>query len=286
MIVVKQPKSAVRSLAKRALGHRQAVLMELRNKLMLGHTALASRRAEDAEVARLAGQLPRLPPAQVATVIATYRRPELLARAVRSALGQTVRDQVVLVVDDAGGLPELPGDPRLRACSLSANTGVAGVVRNVGIRLTRSTYVAFLDDDNEWEPQHLEVALAAFENGPADERPGVVYTAVQRSLPDGQLLDVLSTPFDRRLLARQSYVDTNALVIRRFPGLRFSRISRSREVRPIEDWELVYRLSRKQRVLHVPVPTVRYLVNPDSFWTDWTGVLPPGTPASRGPADV
>jgi Glycosyl transferase family 2 len=286
MIVVNQPKSALRSLAKRALGRRRAVVLELRNKVVLGHTALASRRAEDAEVARLAGQLHPLPPARVATVIATYRRPELLARAVRSALAQTVHDQAVIVVDDAGGLPELPADPRLRACSLSANTGVAGVVRNVGIRLTRSTYVAFLDDDNEWEPHHLEVALAALEDGPADKRPGIVYTAVRRSLPDGQVLDTMSTPFDRRLLARESYVDTNALVIRRSPGLRFSRLSRSREVRPIEDWELVYRLSRRQRVRHVPVPTVRYLVNPDSYWTDWTGVLAPGMTAAGGPADV
>jgi Glycosyl transferase family 2 len=279
-------KSAFTSLAKKALGRRQASVRELRNKVALGHTALASRRAEDAEVARLAGQLPPLPPARVATIIATYRRPELLARAVRSALAQTVRDQVVLVVDDAGGLPELPADPRLRACSLSANTGVAGVVRNVGIRLTRSTYVAFLDDDNEWEPHHLEMALAALEYGPADERPGLVYTAVQRCLPDGQSLDVLSTAFDRRLLARESFVDTNALVIRRSRSLYFSRLSRSREVRPIEDWELVYRLTRRQRAVHVPVPTVRYLVNPDSYWTDWTGVLAPGTPATGGPTDV
>lgn len=286
MIVTQEPTSALRSLAKKALGRRRAAALEVRNKVMLGHTALAARRAEDAEVARLAGRLPPLPPARVATIIATYRRPELLARAVRSALAQGVRDQVVLVVDDAGGLSELPGDPRLHTCSLSANTGVAGVVRNVGIRLTRSTYVAFLDDDNEWEPHHLEVALAALEDGPAGERPGIVYTAVRRNLPDGRQLDVLSTPFDRRLLARESYVDTNALVIRRFPGLHFSRLSRSREVRPIEDWELVYRLSRRQRVLHVPVPTVRYLVNPDSYWSDWTGVLAPGTPPVRGSADV
>src|SRR5262249_55582631 len=139
-----RPKSVIRGIAKRALGQRRLAVMELRNKLVLSYTALASRRTEDEEVARLAGQLPQLPPALVATCIPTYRRPELLQRAVRSVLAQTVRDQVVIVVDDGAGLPELPDDPRLHACSLSANTGVAGVVRNVGIRLTRSTYVAFL----------------------------------------------------------------------------------------------------------------------------------------------
>ncbi|WP_231591453.1 glycosyltransferase [Saccharothrix sp. ST-888] len=35
------------------------------------------------------------------------------------------------------------------------------MVRNVGIRLSSSRYVAFLDDDNEWEPDHLGPAVGA-----------------------------------------------------------------------------------------------------------------------------
>jgi len=247
--------------------------MELRNKFALGHSILAMRQIEDAEVERLRGELPEIPTARVAVVTATYKRPELLQRAVRSALAQTVADHIVIVVDDGGGLPELPGDPRLVACSLSANTAVLGVVLNVGIRLTQSTYVAFLDDDNEWEPEHLEAALAALEGDTVSNPPDVVYTALRRSFPDGRPLDVLSTPFNRRLLAWQSYVDTNSLVIRRFPGLHFSRIRRPRGILPREDWELVYRLSRRLRIVHVPIPTIRYRVNPTSFWSDWASSL-------------
>ena len=84
----------------------------------------------------------------------------------------------------------------------------------------------FLDDDNEWEPDHLQTALAALEAGPPAERPGLVYTALRRGLPDGRLVDVMSVPFDRRLLAREGFIDTNALVIRRVPGLHFSRLAR------------------------------------------------------------
>jgi hypothetical protein len=273
--------SVIRGAAKRVLGPRRLAVMELRNKLVLSRTALALRRIEDTEVAALSGQLPPLPAALVATCIPTYRRPELLLRAVRSVLAQTVRDQVVIVVDDGAGLPELPEDPRLYACSLSANTGVAGVVRNVGIRLTRSTYVAFLDDDNEWEPNHLEVALDALETGPASARPDLVYTALRRSFPDGQLMDVLFVPFDRRLLAREGYVDTNCLVIRRSPALHFSRLRRAAQVHPREDWELVYRFTRHRRAQHIPLATVRYLINPDSNFSDWTGMVPAESPGPR-----
>jgi Glycosyl transferase family 2 len=282
MKIITGPSHAVRGTAKRLLRQRRLVVMELRNKLVLGRSALAMRRVEDAEVERLTGELSQIPEARVAVVTATYKRPELLQRAVRSALAQTVADLVVIVVDDGGGLPELPDDPRLFACSLSANTAVLGVVINVGIRLARSAYVAFLDDDNEWEPEHLQVALAALEAGSPGDRPDIVYTALRRSFPDGRLLDVLSKPFDRRLLAWQTYIDTNSLVIRRFSGLHFSRIRRPRGILPREDWELVYRLSRRLRTVHVPVPTVRYRVNPDSFWTDWTS----SRPADRVPGEA
>ncbi|MGW5284178.1 glycosyltransferase family 2 protein [Streptomyces collinus] len=252
-------------LLKRAFGW--LVLFELRNKVLLAPSALRLGRLESAEVRRLAAAADR-PAALVATVIATHRRPEELRAAVRSVLAQTVHDQVVVVVDDGAGLPELPSDPRLFAVSLARNTGVAGVVRNVGIRLTRSRYVAFLDDDNLWEPDHLERALAVLES---PRGPDGVYTALRRVLPDGTERDVLSVPFDRRRAARESFLDTNAFVARRTRALRFSRLRRTPEVMPREDWELVHRYSRGHSVRHVPHATVRYLVNPASFYTTWSG---------------
>ncbi|HEV2634825.1 MAG TPA: glycosyltransferase family 2 protein [Actinocrinis sp.] len=251
---------------------------ELRNKIRLGHTAPALRRFENAEVSRLRPTLPGDRSALVTTVIPTYRRPEHLLAAVRSALAQTVdgqpADQFVLVVDDGGGLPELPADPRLAAVSLHRNAGVAGVVRNVGIRLARSEFVAFLDDDNRWEPNHLETALAAL-RGRSDDphdrsaRPYGVYTALLRVLPDGTEAGLLSEPFDRRKARVRSFLDTNTFVVRRGRAVRFSRLRRSREVMPREDWELIYRLSRRRRIAHVPRQTVRYLVNPDTYFTNW-----------------
>ena len=251
------------------------VLFEARNKVLLAPSAVRLRRFEDAETRRLAGVLSSPPSALVATVIATHRRPEALCAAVRSALDQTVRDQVVIVVDDGAGLPELPADPRLFAVSLAQNTGVAGVVRNVGIRLTHSRYVAFLDDDNLWEPDHLERTLAVLEGSEGSQgsdesdRPDGVYTALRRVLPDGSEQDVLSVPYDRRRAAREAFLDTNAFVARRNRSLHFSRLRRTPEVLPREDWELIRRYGRGHRVLHVPHPTVRYLMNPASFYTQW-----------------
>ena len=244
-------------------------LYEIRNKVMLGHTSIGLGRFEHAEVRRLRplindGVRPR---ALVTTVVLTYKRPEGLVKAVESVLAQTMRDQVVVVVDDGGGLPALPDDPRLYAVSLSRNINVLGVSRNVGMRLTDSPYIAFLDDDNLWYPHHLETALAPLVGD--GDRPDAVYTAMRRVTPDGRLHDIFSTPFDRKEAAERSFLDSNALVIRRVPGLRYSRLRRGKAVSPKEDWELVYRFSRRHRVVHVPESTVEYLVNPDSYWTPW-----------------
>jgi glycosyltransferase involved in cell wall biosynthesis len=269
MVSMNSPAAAAERLAKRSLRRLfgRLHLMELRNKVLLAPTGRALKRIEDAEVSRLLAEIGGPRRALVATIIPTFRRPELLRCAIESAFLQTITDQVVVVVDDGGGLPDvLPLDPRLVAVSLSANVATAGVVRNVGLRLTESDYVAFLDDDNTWEPNHLGVAITALDR----HRASLVYTALRRSLSDGRPRDVLSVPFDRRRLADEAYVDTNAVVARRVRGLRFSRLHRAPQVLPREDWELVFRLSRRHRVVHIPVPTVRYLVNPESHWSDWS----------------
>ncbi len=276
----RRPSASLRSRVRGALRARYGLwpLHELRNKALDWPGAIRARAFESSEVRRLSTATDaRIPPATVTTIVPTYRRPEALLAAVRSALAQDVAEHTVIVVDDGAGLPDLPPDPRVVAVSLRRNTGSVAIVRNVGLRLARSPYVAFLDDDNTWRPDHLRLCLAALEEG-AD----LVYTAVRRLRPDGSTLDVLSAPFDRAALAEaDSFVDTNAIVARLDRRVRFSRLPRPRGRFPREDWELVWRLSRSRRVAHVPEATVQYMVNPDSYYTRWA---PHDTAAGEEPS--
>lgn len=238
------------------------------NKVLRLPGALRAAAFERREVARLRALVgPRR--ARVVTVVPALHRPDSLGVAVRSALAQDVADHLVVVVHDGPGLAGVPEDPRVVAVELSRHAGHSGLVRNVALALVESEIAAFLDDDNSWRPDHLRRALAALDGG-AD----LAYTALERVLPDGRLMDVLSVPFDRTLMSERSYVDTNAIVVRRDRGVYFSRIRRPRGVRPPVDWEFVWRLSRRRRVVHVPEATVRYLVNPGSYFSTWdlTGI--------------
>lgn len=253
---------------------------EVRNKALRWPGAVRAAVVERREVARLRVEVGGRR-ARVVTVVPTWNRPELLAAAVASALEQDVADHVVVVVHDGPGLTGVPDDSRVVGVSLSRHVGHSGLVRNVGLGLVDSDYAAFLDDDNTWRPDHLRRALAALAE--AD----LAYTGLERVLPDGTLMDVLAEPFDRELMKERSFVDTNAIVVRRGPGVRFSRIRRRRGVRPPVDWELVWRLSRRMRVVQVPEPTVRYTVNPGSYFTQWELPGRPGATAdgTRAPSD-
>lgn len=99
----------------------------------------------------------------VSVVIPTRNRPDLVTRAVRSVLAQTVRDlEVVVVVDGPDDATTtalaLIGDDRLRVVVLP-DSGGAPNARNVGAAEARAPWTAYLDDDDEWLPEKLAVQL-------------------------------------------------------------------------------------------------------------------------------
>ena len=96
----------------------------------------------------------------ITVVIPTRGRPELLKRAVLSALRQTHRNlEVIVVLDGADKSTEdavaAIADPRLSLIALAESVG-GSEARNVGARAARGNYIALLDDDDEWLPGKLD----------------------------------------------------------------------------------------------------------------------------------
>jgi glycosyltransferase involved in cell wall biosynthesis len=114
----------------------------------------------------------RVCPLPVSAVIPTYNRAHLLRRAIGSALAALGPGDEVLVVDDGStdetvALVERYGDPvRL----LRIDHGGAGAARNAGFAAARGPLVAFLDSDDEWFADKIELQRAFME-----ARPDVLY---------------------------------------------------------------------------------------------------------------
>ncbi len=106
---------------------------------------------------------------KVSVVIPTADRGELLNRAIRSVLDQTVSPEKIIVVDNGENDAEIRSE--FTACihliRVRPRIGPARA-RNIGAGTVRSAYVAFLDDDDFWEPFFLEHALDSFNSDQAD----------------------------------------------------------------------------------------------------------------------
>ncbi|MEO1300540.1 MAG: glycosyltransferase family 2 protein [Cyanobacteria bacterium J06636_16] len=101
-------------------------------------------------------------------IIPTYNRPDLLSRAVNSALAQTLKEIEVVVVDD-GSVPavDLPEQDRLRVIRLDPNQG-GSAARNRGAEAARSRWITYLDDDDVLLPEMAAKALEAIQQLPHD----------------------------------------------------------------------------------------------------------------------
>jgi len=109
---------------------------------------------------------------KVSVVIPTYKRSEFLLRALESVLGQTWTDIEAVIVDDNGegseyraatqkSLDEHYGsDPRVKRVLNAKNMGGA-LARNEGIKAASGEYITFLDDDDIFLPNKVQVQVEA-----------------------------------------------------------------------------------------------------------------------------
>jgi glycosyltransferase involved in cell wall biosynthesis len=119
-----------------------------------GFPCLGYGKAEDPAIRKVwAGPL-------VSVIIPTFKRPKLLVKAIESVLAQDYFPlEIIIVGDHCPALKKLRlprGDMRVVVENLARNhKDWGGAARNRGIELARGDWIAYLDDDNEWEPNHL-----------------------------------------------------------------------------------------------------------------------------------
>ena len=109
----------------------------------------------------------------VSVVMATYNRSDALAVAIRSVVWQSMEDWDLWVIgdactDDSEDVVRGFGDERIRWVNLARNCGDQSGPNNEGVRRSRGRHVAFLNHDDVWLPDHLDVALGELETSGAD----------------------------------------------------------------------------------------------------------------------
>ena len=172
-------------------------------------------------------------PVMVSVILPTRNREESFRKALRSVLEQERKDWELIVVNDgdtdvSGILPE---GYRIKYLRNDTRAG-ASASRNRGITAAEGEFIAYLDDDDAWLPNHLSV--------PADilRRCDFFYSAAEIRDKNGSLF--LSSPFSYRKLAKTNFIPTPAVIHRK--SLVSSAGGWNEDLPCLQDWELWCRM--------------------------------------------
>ena len=174
------------------------------------------------------------PPDSISVMIGVYNAATYLGEAIESALGQTRAPLEVIVVDDgstdgSGDVARSYGDAVVVARQENAGNGSA---RNHAMRLASGDLLSFLDADDRFAPNKLELQCRALE---ADPDVDVVFGHV-REFVSPELTD------EQRRLVRppapepMAWTAPNLMLIRRASFMRVGPFAEDLKVGVTVDW--------------------------------------------------
>ena len=207
----------------------------------------------------------RLP--SVSVVLPTRSRLGLLSEAVRSVCAQTMPPAELLIIDDGS-----QGDVHsaIRPVIDHAHFPIKvrpgpgrgpGPARNVGVTAARGDLIAFVDDDDIWQPEKLAWQTSWFA---ADASLGLVGTEAERTAVPRQVKLSGSPPRRLRRVPRSALVRANPLVTSSVVARRecFDTCGGFDESLTLaQDWEMWLRIARHWQVAVVPAPLTIYRVH-------------------------
>ena len=186
----------------------------------------------------------------ITAAITTYRRNiETLQRAINSIYAQTLKPCEILIIDD-NGTEELKSKldlSKVRYISYEKNRGVS-FARNYAISVANGEYIAFLDDDDEWMPNKLEIQAKVLEEYPDS---ALVFGGGLKLFENGDTAPTWSSTIfkpdpDYDDMLRADYVGSASHPLIRVDILR--DLGGFRKMPAVEDYELWIRIAKNGKL--------------------------------------
>jgi LmbE family N-acetylglucosaminyl deacetylase len=183
-------------------------------------------------------------PLPVSVVVRTKDRPALLAEAIAS-IRATGYPAEIVVVNDGGAAPDVDSVTLVAHESSRGRSEAA----NAGVKAATNEYVAFLDDDDLYYPEHLSTLA----NAARASNAAAWYSDAVSAFIDGekrQAMRIYARDFDRELLLVDNYIPLPTLLLRRAEFLDLGGFDAAFDL--FEDWDFLIRLSQRGAFVHVP----------------------------------
>lgn len=191
-------------------------------------------------------ELPRDNPL-VSIIIRTCQRPEILKQAVKSCLNQTYKNIEIIVVEDGFNYSEeilrnTFKDERLQYYATGEKVGRSRV-GNIGMSKARGKYIGFLDDDDLYYAEHIEVLVRSLEKSTkkvayalAQESQVIITSQVPYTYKEVSRSIFYKQKFNRSLLFYHNYIPIQCVLFEKSLFNEYGGLDESLDA--MEDWDL------------------------------------------------
>jgi glycosyltransferase involved in cell wall biosynthesis len=205
----------------------------------------------------------------VTVIIPTYNRCLFLRDAIASVIAQTYTNWELIIVDDGSTdntvdyIRSIP-DPRIRIVAMPHSGNIA-MLRNTGVKHSSGKWITFLDSDDMWVPQKLEIQLAALQK----DTKQWCYGGFELMNETGAPIPIKSGtyhPFSgwivRKIIAYEASVTTCSVMLRRSLFDEIGGFNSDAGLFCHEDYEFILRLAMQAEALAIASVLVRVREHP------------------------
>lgn len=200
----------------------------------------------------------------ISVIIPTRNRSSQLIKAIDSALSQTWANIEIIVVDDASDdetsniIPTKYSDIKY-----IRNTSPQGgsFARNIGIKNSNGIYIAFLDDDDTWLPEKLELQVSQFKS--RDDVSLVTCSYYEINLSKKRYVRVREVNHLQDLLCQNSLGGASMYLTKKDFLLKVGCFDSS--LSSGQDWDILIKMWSIGKIVSCSEPLVNYLNNPHSI---------------------
>ncbi len=208
----------------------------------------------------------------ISVVIPNYNHGSYLSKAIKSLLNQTHKNWEAFIVDNhstdnSDEIINSFSDTRIKYLKIH-NNGVIAISRNVGINASRGEWIAFLDSDDYWTKDKLEVCLSHTNN-----QVDLVYHDLEIKYNQKNIFKKnktktrqLKKPILIDLLVNGNLISNSSVFVRRNLLKNVNGINESKEMVAAEDYNTWLKIAKlTDQFTYIPKKLGYYLVDNQSM---------------------
>ena len=205
----------------------------------------------------------------VSIIIPTLNRPHFIKEALESVLRQTYQNFEILVVNDGGKdisetIESLNHKGKIVYLWQKETKGPSAA-RNLALKAARGKYIAYLDDDDIFYPNHLETLVGFLEKSDFTVAYTDSFRALQTKIDNRYVTTekevIYSIDFDQDKFLISNYIHIDNICHRKDVLEEVGLFDEGLETH--EDWDFCIRLSQKYDFYHIKEITAEFRIRSD-----------------------